>query len=85
MASCLAGPGLAPRLSRRAHGLGRGCGEWGQVSSTGRVAVVSGVGAKGTSALELSGGQGLGPEGVGRLAGLLLEAPPPLMAELDLR
>jgi hypothetical protein len=47
--------------------------------------VVSGVGAKGTSALWLSGGQGLGPEGAGRLAGLLLEARPPLLASLDLR
>ncbi len=58
---------------------------WGQVSSTGQVTLVSGVGAKGTSALGLSGGQGLGPEGARRLAGLLLEGPPPLLASLDLR
>ncbi len=46
--------------------------------------LVSGVGAKGTSMMALSGGRGLGPEGATRLAGLLGEAPP-LLASLNLR
>jgi hypothetical protein len=55
-----------------------------QVSSGGVVELVSGVGAKGTSKMALSGGRGLGPEGATRLAGLLREAPP-LLDSLDLR
>ena len=54
------------------------------MSSRGAVEVVSGVGAKGTSKMALSGGRGLGPEGATRLAGLLREAPP-LLASLDIR
>jgi hypothetical protein len=46
---------------------------------------VSGVGAKGTSHLELSGGKGLGAIGAQRLADLLRETPPQLLTELDLR
>ncbi len=49
------------------------------------MALVSGMGAKGKSALALSGGWGLGPEGAQRLAGLVGEAPPPLLTSLDLR
>ncbi len=56
-----------------------------QVSSRGRVAAVSAAGAKGSSALDLSGGRGLGREGAQRLADLLREAPPPFLASLDLR
>ncbi len=55
-----------------------------QVSSGGAVMLVSGVGAKGTSKMALSGGRGLGPKGATRLAGLLREAPP-LLASLNLR
>ena len=51
----------------------------------GDVRVVSGVGDKGTSRMQLSGGKGLGPDGARRLAELLLEAPPPLLASLQLR
>ncbi len=47
--------------------------------------VESGVGDKGASHMKLSSGRGLGPEGATRLAGLLREAPPPLLASLDLR
>ena len=47
--------------------------------------LVSGVGAKGISSVALSGGRGLGPEGAARLADLLREAPPPLLASIDLR
>ena len=46
---------------------------------------MSGVGAKGTSHLDLSGGKGLGSIGAQRLADLLREAPPQLLTELDLR
>ena len=56
-----------------------------QVSSSGRVAAVSGVGGKGTSALPLAGGRALGPDGARRLAEVLREAPTPLLASLDLR
>ena len=56
-----------------------------QVSSGGDVKVVSGAGAKGTSWMRLSGGTGLGPDGAERLAELLREAPPPMLAALDLR
>ncbi len=56
-----------------------------QVSGSGRVAAVSGVGAKGTSALQLAGGRALGPDGARRLAEVLRTAPPPLLASLDLR
>ncbi len=51
----------------------------------GDVRIVSGVGNKGTSYMKLSGGKGLGPSGAKRLAGLLREAPPPLLASLNLR
>ena len=47
--------------------------------------LVSGVGAKRTSTMALSGGKGLGPEGARRLADLLQQAPPPLLASLNLR
>ena len=57
-----------------------------------RVAVVSGAGDKGTSALEIWCGKdeneqelGIGPDGAQRLADLLLEAPPELLTSLDLR
>ncbi len=55
------------------------------MSSSGRVELVSGVGAKGRSIVDLSGGRGLGPDGARELAGLLREAPPPLLTSLDLR
>ncbi len=55
-----------------------------QVSPRGAIKLVSGVGAKGTSKMELSSGRGLGREGATRLAGLLREVPP-LLASLDLR
>ena len=54
------------------------------MSSNGAVEVISGVGAKGTSKMALSGGGGLGAAGATRLAGLLREAPP-LLASLNLR
>ena len=47
--------------------------------------VVSGVGAKGTSYITLSGGEGLGPDGAQRLADLLRNASPPLLVSLGLR
>ncbi len=47
--------------------------------------MVSGVGGKGTSRMQISGGKGLGPDGARRLAELLLEATPPLLAWLQLR
>jgi len=56
-----------------------------QVGLNGDVIVVSGAGAKGKSYMTLSGGKGLGPDGAQRLAELLQNAPPPLLAELDLR
>jgi hypothetical protein len=56
-----------------------------QVTSGGDMLVVSGVGGKGTSRMTLSGGKGLGPDGAQRLADLLCEAPPPMLAEIDLR
>jgi hypothetical protein len=55
-----------------------------QVYSNGDVLVVSGVGAKGTSYMKLSGGKGLGQDGAQRLADLLQKAPPPMLATLDL-
>ncbi len=57
----------------------------GQVGSSGGIWLVSGVGAKGTSAMTLSGGRGLGPDGAQRLAELLQKAPPPLLTSLSLR
>jgi hypothetical protein len=51
----------------------------------GAVRLVSGVGGKGTSYMELSGGKGLGPDGAQRLAELLREAAPPLLTSLTLR
>ena len=57
----------------------------GQVGSGGDVAVVSGVGAKGTSSMALSGEKGLGPDGAERLAALLREAAPPMLEAMDLR
>ncbi len=57
----------------------------GQVTSGGDMLMVSGVGAKGTSRMTLSGGKGLGPDGAQRLADLICEAPPPMLAEMDLR
>ena len=56
-----------------------------QVYSDGDVRLVSGVGAKGTSYMTLSGGKGLGSDGAQRLAGLLQGAPPPLLCTLNLR
>ncbi len=56
-----------------------------QVSGTGDVRLVSGVGGEGTSRMRLSGGKGLGDDGARRLAELLLEARPPLLSSLDLR
>ena len=56
-----------------------------QVSSEGRLEVVSGVGTKGTSYISLSGNSLLGLDGARRLAGLLREARPPLLTSLDLR
>ena len=47
--------------------------------------VDSGVGAKGSSRMALSGGKGLGPTGAKRLADLLKESPPPMLTELCLR
>ncbi len=47
--------------------------------------LVSGVGAKGTSAVSLKGRRGLGPEGAVRLADLLREAPPLFLASVNLR
>ncbi len=57
----------------------------GQVGSGGDVEVVSGVGAKGTSRMTLSGGKGLGPDGAQWLAELLRVAPPPMLEAMDLR
>ena len=55
-----------------------------QVDSQGGVAVA--VGGEGAIRLPtLSGGKGLGPNGAQRLAELLREAPPPMLAALDLR
>jgi len=56
-----------------------------KVDMFGDVKLVSGVGAKGTSRMTLSGGKGLGPIGALRLAGLLREVPAPLLVGLDLR
>jgi hypothetical protein len=56
-----------------------------QVSSSGLVKLVSGVGDKGTSTTTLSGGKGLGPEGAQQLARLLREALSPHLTSLDLR
>jgi hypothetical protein len=69
-------PPRTPILFRSYH-------ELSQVDSSGDVQVVSGVGAKGTSYMELSGRKGLGPDGGKRLGGLLHEAP--LLTSLDLR
>jgi hypothetical protein len=49
------------------------------------VTVTSGVGAKGASRLQLSGGKGLRPEGGVRLAGMLRQLTPNGLEELDLR
>jgi hypothetical protein len=57
----------------------------GQVTSGGEVLVVSGVGAKGTSRMTLSGGMGLGSDGAQRLAEVLQKAPPAMLAAMDLR
>ena len=46
-----------------------------QVSPSGRVEVASGVGTKGLKAVDLSGGQGLGPKGAWELANRLLVLP----------
>ncbi len=54
------------------------------MSPNGAVELVSGVGAKGTSKMALSGGGGLEAAGATRLAGLLREAPP-LLASIDTR
>jgi hypothetical protein len=56
-----------------------------QVSARGEVVAVSGVGSKGTSSMTLSGGMPLERIGALQLAKLLLEAPTPLLASLDLR
>ncbi len=47
--------------------------------------LVSGVGNRGTSKMELGGGKGLGPEGARRLAELLREKQPQFLTSLDLR
>ena len=64
--------------AERTEGPTRG-GMRGQVTSGGAVRVVSGVGAKGTSCMQLSGAHGLGPDGAQRLAALLQEPPPMLL------
>jgi hypothetical protein len=56
-----------------------------QVSSSGRVELVSGVGGEGTSAVALRDGTGLGPKGAKGLASLLQEAMPPLLTSIDIR
>ena len=76
---------VAPRTPRTALRRFSGACRAGQVRSNGDVEVVSGVGAKGTSRMTLSGGKGLGPDGAQRLADLLREDPPPLLASLELR
>ncbi len=53
-----------------------------QVSSGGAVKL---VGAKGTSKMELNSGRSLGPEGAMRLADMMREAQPMMLARLDLR
>ncbi len=58
--------------------------QW-QVDPNGDMVVDSGVGAKGSSRMALSGGKGLGPTGAKRLADLLNESPPPMLTELCLR
>ena len=87
----LCAPCCAPRAALLAHRFpiprarpGRAAHR-AQVTSGGDVRVVSGVGDKGTSCMQLSGGKGLGPDGGQRLAGLLREAPPPLLTSLVLR
>ena len=57
----------------------------GQVTPGGDVEVVSGVGGKGTSQMQLSGGKGLGPDGALRLADLLREVPSQMLESIDLR
>jgi hypothetical protein len=58
-----------------------------QVSSSGIVELklVSAVGDRGTSKMELSGGKGLGHEGAQRLVELLHVAPPLMLSSLNLR
>ncbi len=56
-----------------------------QVSSKGLITLVSGVGAKGTSTIQLGGGRGLGPKGATRLADTLQATKPTLLSYLDLR
>ena len=56
-----------------------------QVSRDGDVRLVSGMGAKGTSAMTLSKERGLGCEGATRLADTMREAPPMLLTKLDIR
>ena len=56
----------------------------GQVTAGGDVLVVSGIGAKGTSWMTLSGGKGLGSDGAQRLADVLQKAAPPMLAVMDL-
>jgi hypothetical protein len=46
--------------------------------------MLSGLGGKGTSRMELSGGKGRGPYHAERLADLLRQSPPPMLAELKL-
>ena len=55
------------------------------MSSDGEVRVVSGVGGKGTSKMGLGNGRGLGDEGATRLAETMREAPPVMLARLDIR
>ncbi len=47
--------------------------------------VTSGLGAKGTSYMTLSGGKGLDSDGAQRLADLLQQAPPHMLALLNIR
>ncbi len=56
-----------------------------QVTRDGAVVLVSGLRAEGTSEMALSKRRGLGPEGATRLAETMREAPPMMLAKLDIR
>jgi hypothetical protein len=53
--------------------------------SSGDVRVTSGVGDMGTSYMTLSGRKGLDSDGAQRLADLLQQAPPRMLASLNIR
>ncbi len=57
----------------------------GQVTAGGRGAAGGGAGAEGTSALDLCGGEDLGPMGAGRLAELLRGAGAWRLRSLEVR